>query len=155
MARIAFLLLVYLMAAPGWSGYGQTGEFRDRVGHDANYLGYAGVLNMIGANDQPPSIPGVQIADMAGGGMNAAIGILLALFWLPFAASVPLEMELPAVSAQYPPEGSLEPPSLFRSGPFVPTLLLEEESYLDGYIRCEASIWRISASSRATRAVSS
>jgi crotonobetainyl-CoA:carnitine CoA-transferase CaiB-like acyl-CoA transferase len=62
------------------TGYGQTGEFRDRVGHDANYLGYAGVLNMIGATDQPPSIPGVQIADMAGGGMNAAIGILLALF---------------------------------------------------------------------------
>jgi crotonobetainyl-CoA:carnitine CoA-transferase CaiB-like acyl-CoA transferase len=62
------------------TGYGQTGEFRDRVGHDANYLGYAGVLNMIGAANQPPSIPGVQIADMAGGGMNAAIGILLALF---------------------------------------------------------------------------
>jgi hypothetical protein len=63
----------------------------------------------------------------------AAVG-LLALFWLPFAASVPLEMELPAVSAQYPPEGSLELPSLFRSGPFVTTLLLEEESYLDGYL---------------------
>jgi crotonobetainyl-CoA:carnitine CoA-transferase CaiB-like acyl-CoA transferase len=62
------------------TGYGQTGEFRDRVGHDANYLGYAGVLNMIGAANGPPSIPGVQIADMAGGGMNAAIGILLALF---------------------------------------------------------------------------
>ena len=62
------------------TGYGQTGEFRDRVGHDANYLGYAGVLNMIGEADQPPSIPGVQMADMAGGGMNAAIGILLALF---------------------------------------------------------------------------
>ena len=62
------------------TGYGQTGAFRDRVGHDANYLGYAGVLNMIGAAHQPPSIPGVQIADMAGGGMNAVIGILLALF---------------------------------------------------------------------------
>jgi crotonobetainyl-CoA:carnitine CoA-transferase CaiB-like acyl-CoA transferase len=62
------------------TGYGQTGVFRDRVGHDINYLGYAGVLNMIGEKGQPPSIPGVQIADMAGGGMNAAIGILLALF---------------------------------------------------------------------------
>jgi len=62
------------------TGYGQTGEFRDRVGHDVNYLGYAGVLNMIGEARKPPSIPGVQIADMAGGGMNAAIGILLALF---------------------------------------------------------------------------
>jgi len=62
------------------TGYGQTGSFRDRVGHDINYLGYSGVLNMIGEADRPPSIPGPQIADMAGGGMNAAIGILLALF---------------------------------------------------------------------------
>jgi crotonobetainyl-CoA:carnitine CoA-transferase CaiB-like acyl-CoA transferase len=62
------------------SGYGQDGPFRDRVGHDVNYLSYAGVLNLIGEPDRPPSIPGVQIADIAGGGMNAAIGILLALF---------------------------------------------------------------------------
>jgi crotonobetainyl-CoA:carnitine CoA-transferase CaiB-like acyl-CoA transferase len=62
------------------SGYGQDGPFRDRVGHDANYLSYAGVLDLIGEADRPPSIPGVQIADIAGGGMNAAIGILLALF---------------------------------------------------------------------------
>ncbi len=61
------------------TGYGQDGPFRDRVGHDANYLSYAGVLNLIGEADRPPSIPGVQIADIAGGGMNAAIGILLAL----------------------------------------------------------------------------
>ena len=62
------------------SGYGQDGPFRDRVGHDANYLSYAGVLDLIGEANRPPSIPGVQIADIAGGGMNAAIGILLALF---------------------------------------------------------------------------
>ncbi len=61
------------------TGYGQTGPYRDRVGHDANYLSYAGVLDLIGEADRPPSIPGVQIADIAGGGMNAAIGILLAL----------------------------------------------------------------------------
>jgi crotonobetainyl-CoA:carnitine CoA-transferase CaiB-like acyl-CoA transferase len=54
--------------------------FRDRVGHDVNYLSYAGVLNLIGEPDRPPSIPGIQIADIAGGGMNATIGILLALF---------------------------------------------------------------------------
>lgn len=61
------------------TGYGQTGPYRDRVGHDANYLGIAGVLDLIGASDRPPSIPGVQIADIAGGGMSGAIGILLAL----------------------------------------------------------------------------
>ena len=62
------------------SGYGQSGPYRDRVGHDVNYLSIAGVLDLIGEADRPPSIPGIQIADIAGGGMNAAIGILLALF---------------------------------------------------------------------------
>jgi len=61
------------------TGYGQDGPFRDRVGHDVNYLSYAGVLDLIGEKDHPPAIPGVQIADIAGGGMNAALGILLAL----------------------------------------------------------------------------
>jgi len=62
------------------TGYGQDGPFRERAGHDANYLSYAGVLDLIGEADRPPSIPGVPIADIAGGSMNAAIGILLALF---------------------------------------------------------------------------
>jgi len=60
------------------TGYGQTGPFRDRAGHDVNYLGYAGVLDLMGYADQTPAIPGVQIADMVGG-LNAALGILLAL----------------------------------------------------------------------------
>ncbi len=62
------------------TGYGQTGKYRSRAGHDVNYLGYSGVLELIGAPDRPPSIPGLQIADIAGGGMNAVIGILLALW---------------------------------------------------------------------------
>ena len=62
------------------SGYGQTGPLVKYVGHDANYLSYAGVLDIIGEADRPPAIPGVQIADIAGGGMNAVIGILLALY---------------------------------------------------------------------------
>ena len=62
------------------SGFGQTGPYRDRVGHDVNYLSIGGVLDLIGETDRPPAIPGIQIADIAGGGMNAAIGIMLALF---------------------------------------------------------------------------
>lgn len=62
------------------TGYGQTGAFSQKAGHDVNYLGYAGILGLMGEVDRPPAIPGVQIADIAGGGMNAAIGILLALF---------------------------------------------------------------------------
>ncbi len=61
------------------TGYGQSGSFSNRPGHDVNFLGVSGVLDLIGEKDKPPSIPGVQIADIAGGGMNAVIGILLAL----------------------------------------------------------------------------
>ena len=62
------------------SGYGQTGPYRDRAGHDINYLAMAGVLAMSGPTpDAPPGVAGVQIADMAGGAMWGAVGILAAL----------------------------------------------------------------------------
>ncbi|SDO97865.1 CaiB/BaiF CoA transferase family protein [Desulforhopalus singaporensis] len=61
------------------SGYGQTGPKSQEVGHDVNYLSSAGLLDLIGEKDRPPAIPGIQIADIAGGSMNAVIGILLAL----------------------------------------------------------------------------
>lgn len=61
------------------TGYGQTGPFRDRAGHDVNYLAQSGLLDLMGEAGRPPAIPGVQFADMAGGGMNAAIGILMAV----------------------------------------------------------------------------
>ncbi|MGA7143615.1 MAG: CaiB/BaiF CoA-transferase family protein, partial [Desulfobacterales bacterium] len=62
------------------TGYGQNGTYRNRAGHDVNFMAYSGVLDLMGEPDRPPSIPVVQVADIAGGGMNAAIGILLALF---------------------------------------------------------------------------
>jgi crotonobetainyl-CoA:carnitine CoA-transferase CaiB-like acyl-CoA transferase len=61
------------------SGYGQGGPYRLRAGHDINYIGIAGVLGLNGEQDGPPAVPGVQIADLAGGSMQAVIGILLAL----------------------------------------------------------------------------
>ena len=61
------------------TGFGQDGPYRDRVGHDVNYLGYAGVLGYVGAAGLPPVIPGVQIADIGGGALMAAVGILTAI----------------------------------------------------------------------------
>jgi crotonobetainyl-CoA:carnitine CoA-transferase CaiB-like acyl-CoA transferase len=61
------------------SGYGQTGPLRDRAGHDINFLAESGVLDLMGEAGRPPAIPGIQIADMAAGGMSAAIGVLMAL----------------------------------------------------------------------------
>lgn len=60
------------------TGYGQDGPYRDVAGHDLNYLGYAGVLDATGHADGPPVICGVQIADLAGGGMFGAMSILMA-----------------------------------------------------------------------------
>ncbi|MEN1970315.1 CaiB/BaiF CoA-transferase family protein [Lentibacillus sp. N15] len=62
------------------TGFGQTGPYKDHPGHDINYLSYAGLLNLMGEEDGKPIVPAVQIADIGGGGLPAAIGILLALF---------------------------------------------------------------------------
>ena len=61
------------------TGYGQTGPYRDMVGHDINYISMAGALSTIGVKGGPPAIPLNILADYAGGGMHAAIGILAAL----------------------------------------------------------------------------
>lgn len=61
------------------SGYGQDGPYRDKVGHDINYLGYSGVLGVSGAAGGPPQIMPVQVADIGGGGLMGVIGVLAAL----------------------------------------------------------------------------
>jgi alpha-methylacyl-CoA racemase len=61
------------------SGYGQTGPFRDRSGHDMNYLGLVGLLGLTGEREGPPVQAAGQIADIGGGAQMAAFGILAAL----------------------------------------------------------------------------
>lgn len=61
------------------SGYGQDGPYSQRVGHDLNYIGYAGLLAHLTRPGQPPTLPGAQLADIAGGSLMAVIGILTAL----------------------------------------------------------------------------
>ena len=61
------------------SGYGQTGPYRDVAGHDVNYCGYAGLVDQIGVADGEPAIPNLQIADILGGAVVPAMGILAAL----------------------------------------------------------------------------
>ncbi len=55
------------------SGYGADGPLQREAGHDLNYLGRAGVLSVTGA------IPGIQVADIAGGSLMAVAGLLAAL----------------------------------------------------------------------------
>ncbi len=61
------------------TGYGMTGPYRDKAGHDINYLSYAGVLGLTGIAGGSPVISGVQIADIGGGALWAVIAILMAL----------------------------------------------------------------------------
>ena len=60
------------------TGFGQNGPHRERSGHDLNYLALSGVLGLTTDERGKPVIPGVQVADLAGG-MIAAFAILAAL----------------------------------------------------------------------------
>jgi alpha-methylacyl-CoA racemase len=61
------------------TGYGQDGPLRDRAGHDINYLARAGLLALSGDADGPPVQSAGQIADLGGGALMAAFGVLAAL----------------------------------------------------------------------------
>ena len=61
------------------SGYGQTGPWRERPGHDVNYVAAAGALAFPGQWLTPPSRSSLAIADMAGGSF-AAIAVLSSLY---------------------------------------------------------------------------
>ncbi|MFA5939682.1 MAG: CaiB/BaiF CoA-transferase family protein [Sinimarinibacterium sp.] len=61
------------------SGYGQTGPYSDWAGHDMNYLSIAGVVDQIGRANSAPAQSNVQVADLAGGALTCALGILAAV----------------------------------------------------------------------------
>ncbi|MAF53944.1 MAG: carnitine dehydratase [Chloroflexi bacterium] len=61
------------------SGYGQDGPYQNLVGHDINYISVGGALGGIGTPDGRPAIPNNIIADYAGGGLHAAVGVMGAL----------------------------------------------------------------------------
>jgi len=61
------------------SGYGQTGPYRDLVGHDINYISYSGTLGSTGQESGPPVIPATQVSDIQGA-LYAAMAIVAALY---------------------------------------------------------------------------
>jgi crotonobetainyl-CoA:carnitine CoA-transferase CaiB-like acyl-CoA transferase len=61
------------------SGYGQTGSWAQRAGHDINYLSVTGVLDGLRQGNGQPALSSVQWADLASGALNATIAILAAL----------------------------------------------------------------------------
>lgn len=61
------------------TGYGQTGPYRDRAGHDINYLALAGIASYTGRQESGPLPLGVQLADIAGGSLHGVMGLLAAV----------------------------------------------------------------------------
>jgi len=61
------------------SGYGQSGPWRERAGHDINYIAMAGVLDQIGTKGATPALPNFQIGDLLGGALTSLVGMLAAV----------------------------------------------------------------------------
>jgi alpha-methylacyl-CoA racemase len=61
------------------SGYGQDGPRKGASGHDMNYLGLIGLLGLTGERGGEPVQAAGQIADLGGGALMAAFGIMAAL----------------------------------------------------------------------------
>lgn len=67
------------------TGFGQTGPYAHLAGHDLNYIALAGVLGLTGESGStgepgPPVIPGVQLADIAGGSYGCVMATLAAVY---------------------------------------------------------------------------
>ncbi len=60
------------------TGYGQTGSYADRAGHDINYMALSGVDSISGRRETGPVLSGIQVADIASGSKNLAIGVMAA-----------------------------------------------------------------------------
>lgn len=63
------------------TGFGQTGPYRDRPGHDINYVSLAGLASYSGTEREGPANVGTQIADIAGGSLHSVIAILSAFIY--------------------------------------------------------------------------
>ncbi|XP_049868035.1 alpha-methylacyl-CoA racemase [Pectinophora gossypiella] len=62
------------------SGYGQDGNYRNKAGHDINYVSISGILSALCKRGEPPVPPLNLLADFAGGSLMCAFGIVLALY---------------------------------------------------------------------------
>ena len=57
------------------TGYGQTGPYAQRAGHDLNYVALSGALDTRGTSGAAPAPSGYQLADI-GGALFGAVGVL-------------------------------------------------------------------------------
>jgi alpha-methylacyl-CoA racemase len=62
------------------TGFGQTGPMRNRPGHDLGFQALAGTLSLSARSKGVPDVPGIPVADVAGGALTGALRICAALF---------------------------------------------------------------------------
>lgn len=62
------------------TGYGQDGPDHDLPGHDLNYAALTGIVDDTGRAGDPPALSGFLLGDILGGTLQAAMGILAALY---------------------------------------------------------------------------
>ena len=60
------------------TGWGQPGPIAQEAGHDINYLALTGALHCLGDPDRPPPPPLNLVADLGGGALYLAVGLLAA-----------------------------------------------------------------------------
>jgi len=102
------------------SGYGQDGPDRERAGHDIDYCARTGVLGATGDRGAPPTMPGVQVGDVAGGTWQAMAAVFAALYhrartgrgqWLDVSmtdgvlTTTLLALQEPLAGGEMPPRG--------------------------------------------------
>lgn len=61
------------------TGYGQSGGYKNKAGHDINYVALSGIAGHSGRKVSGPPPMGIQIADVAGGSLHAVVGMLTAV----------------------------------------------------------------------------
>ena len=61
------------------TGYGQTGPYRNRAGHDINYLALSGLSETSRRQNSGPVPFQFQLADIAGGSYHMVMAVLAAV----------------------------------------------------------------------------
>lgn len=62
------------------TGWGQDGPLAQAAGHDLNYVALTGLINALGRQGQPPTVPLSVIGDFGGGALYAVLGIMAGVY---------------------------------------------------------------------------
>ena len=115
------------------TGYGQDGPYRDRAGHDLNYLSIAGMTSYNGRRDSGPAPMAFQVADVAGGSCHAVMGLLAAVIHRQNTGEGQ-QLDISMTDAAFSLHGLAAPPALVAGeDPALEATTLNGGSFYDCY----------------------